>query len=471
MPKKLTLSFFFLACLTFLISSANIYQSKSFIFTFLNEEPALPEIPYEYSDINFPDHISINSATTGYYGSIDTTILDFIDDDISTLGRVLFYDEKLSALENMSCASCHKQEFSFAENVDFSEGISTLTTRNSLQLNDLGWSNNDGFFWDMEFSNMEDMISIPFKDENEIGANMAEVSTKMLATEYYPELFEKAFGDIDITEERIIDALTNFISSMVTFNSRFDDEANIDFQGFTEEENLGKDLFTVNCATCHIEGSQNTFFTNFDNSNQIVFQRPFLFSNGLEADPEDLGVGDWMNGFSGLYKLPTMRNIEITAPYMHDGSLETLDEVIDFYSEDVVFNDWNSLIPEGGFQFTPVEKDALKAFLVTLTDDSFTKDPKWSNPFPASPVNNHQTETIELQVSPNPMVGYALIELENSTNAEVSLHVYNNTGSLIKQDKFIGNQYELDKGNMIPGVYSILLQTGNKKNTIRLIVQ
>jgi cytochrome c peroxidase len=190
--KKNTLitSFVILLFVGFMSISFNTSQKKV-VFTFMNDAPNLPETPYEYSDIEFPQHVFDDDIPTGYEGHpTDTTVLDFVDDDISTLGRVLFYDEKLSALENLSCASCHSQEFSFAENTQFSQGISSLTTRNSMALNDLSWEGKTGFFWDMEFSNLEDMLDIPFKDENEIGADIDEVVIKMNNTDYYPELFE-----------------------------------------------------------------------------------------------------------------------------------------------------------------------------------------------------------------------------------------------------------------------------------------
>ncbi len=473
MKKQFTLSVLLVSAILVLASMSFDEETKTsqrnFIFSMFNDEPALPETPFDYGDISFPAHINSDTIETGYEGDhIDTTILDIVQDDKSTLGRVLFYDKKLSAMENMSCATCHKQEFSFAEDKDLSEGISSLTKRNSMQLNDLGWSNTDGFFWDMSFSNLKDMIGLPLKDENEIGAVIEDVVVKMNATNYYPELFEKAYGSAEITEDKIVDAIANFISSMVTFNSRFDQEANKGFVGFTEQEMHGLELFKENCGTCHKEGS--FAFNQMDHSNEIIFELPFLFTNGLEKNPEDVGVGEWAPGFDGLYKLPTMRNIAETGPYMHDGRFETLDDVLDFYSDDVVETDWSFLIPPGGFQFTDSEKSDIKAFLETLTDESFLTDVKWSDPF-ASIVNIGNTEVLEVAISPNPMNSYAIIELDNPTNELVQVELYNEVGQLVKSDSFSGSTYQLDKNALVAGMYNVRLQSENKYKTIKLIVQ
>ena len=477
MLKKLTPILLISASVLFFVSMAydeeSKTQSRNFIFTMFNDLPDLPEEPFAYSDISFPSHFSNDTIETGYDGETDTTILDFVTDDKSTLGRVLFYDKTLSAMENISCASCHKQANSFAENKAFSEGISSLTKRNSMSLNDLGWSNNAGFFWDMSFGDMTEMIGLPLKDENEVGAVIEDVVVKMSMTDYYPDLFIKAYGDYEITEERIVESLVHFISSMVTFDSKFDKAADTNFSTFTQQEFDGLQLFQQSCATCHVEGN---FFgingTEDPFSNHIVMEVPFFFNNGLEVEPIDKGVGDWLEGMDGLYKLPTMRNIALTAPYMHDGRFETLDDVIDFYSEDVVATDWNFLIPADGFNFNSYEKDALKAFLMTLTDESFIVDEKWSDPF-ESPVNNKNIEIqeISLAVSPNPMSTSAIIDIQNPSNETLQLKVYNELGQLLKSDKIRGESYEMDKNGLIPGVYSIQISGINKMSTIKLIVQ
>ncbi len=472
MKNKLFLISFSLLLLIGLLSATFNKSNGNAIFTFVNDAPNLPETPYEYSDITFPTHTFTFNDTieVGYQSHTDTTVLDFVDDDISTLGRVLFYDEKLSAMENMSCATCHKQELSFADDAQFSQGISSLTTRNSMALNDLSWEGKNGFFWDMEFAALEDMIDIPFKDENEIGAEIDEVVLKMNATDYYPELFTKAFGDSEITEDRIVDALTNFIGSMVTFNSRFDQQADLGFQDFTDAEMAGLELFTFNCATCHSGG----FFQEFEGvpHDEVIQIFPFIFNNGLEEVFTDIGAGEWLGeGYEGLYKITSLRNIELTAPYMHDGSLETLDDVIDFYSDDVKSNEWTDfMIPPGGFNFTDTEKANLKAFLLTLTDESFKTNVIWSDPF--SPIDNvTEFETIDVTLAPNPMASYTKISVDNPQQEHVSLVITDQMGRQVFTDKFTGTSYEFNNYALPAGIYNVLLSTSKGKNTMQLIIQ
>lgn len=469
MKKNLLISsLVLLLFIGFMSYSFNSTQNKV-VFSFMNETPNLPETPYEYSDIKFPNHTFNDTIETGYESHVDTTILDFVDDDISTLGRVLFYDEKLSAMENMSCGTCHKQELSFADDVQFSQGISSLTTRNSMALNDLSWEGKIGFFWDMEFNELEEMIDIPFKDENEVGAEFDEVVIKMNGTDYYAELFENAFGDSEITEQRIIDALTNFVGSMVTFNSRFDQEADNGFSGFTPDELAGQELFTFNCATCH----STSFFPTGEGipTEELLTVFPFIFNNGLESTFEDLGAGDWLPGMDGLYKITSLRNIELTAPYMHNGSLETLDDVIDFYSDDVKSNEWSEFfIPEGGFGFSDTQKSQLKAFLLTLTDESFKTNVKWSDPF--SPVSFVvEEDLIDVKVSPNPMASFTKITVDDNENSTSNLIITDQLGRQVFKDQFTGNQYNFNNYSLPSGIYSVSINNEKGKNTLQLVVQ
>jgi len=125
-------------------------RQEAFIMTTVNEGPSLPSTVDNYSRFDFPEHLFVSDTVFGYGGLIDTTHLSNIDDDKATLGRVLFYDEKLSALENISCATCHDQALSFTENKDFSQGVNGLTKRNSMHLNDLGWTNHEAFSWSFD---------------------------------------------------------------------------------------------------------------------------------------------------------------------------------------------------------------------------------------------------------------------------------------------------------------------------------
>jgi len=426
--KNKLLTFSVLGLCVFFLSNFKMHTS-SFIFTVINEEPVLPDVPYEYDDVEFPAHFLSNELNfeAGYRsGGVDTLAFEDLDNDKSTLGRVLFYDKKLSALENISCANCHRQSLSFAENKQFSEGISSPTRRNSLQLNDIAWTNNDRFFWDMSETDLHEMISLPLTDENEIGANMNDISVKLGLTNYYPELFQKAFGDEAINEERIVDALVNFIDFFIDFP------------------------------------------TNGDEFSMLEMM-PFVFNNGLPDDPNDHGAGEWDEQFNHLFKMPSLRNIELTAPYMHDGRFSSLEEVVEFYSEDVVMNDWGFFIPDGGFKFSDEEKKALVSFMKTLTDDSFLTNPRWSDPFGVSssiPENGFD----DLVIKPNPFSERSILEFDNSIGKLTSINIYSSNGRLIKHDNFSSNTYAFNKAEFSPGIYIIEVIQGDRRQTQKLIV-
>lgn len=475
MKKSFTLLLGLSTCL-FIFSNFS-EKSTSYVFTSMTEGPVLPDIPFEYSDIQFPDHLleapEEDPGPTGYEsGGIDSTAFDFIEDDIATLGRVLFYDEKLSALENISCGSCHRQELSFAENKALSEGISSLTRRNSLHLNDLAWTNNEGFFWDLSESDLQEMIVLPLTDDNEIGANMSDIQIKLSETDYYPTLFSNAYGSALINQERITEALTHFISSMNTFNSKFDKEASNNFNDFTESELRGLELFGEACTTCHSQGAlgSNLGFPTAE-TEELVLLFPFFFNNGLPIDPIDRGVGEWMSGFNDLFKPPSLRNIELTAPYMHDGSLLDLDEVIDHYSEGVEENEWSGFfIPSGGFGFSEEDKADLKAFLLTLTDDTFAKEEKWSDPF-LKTTNTFEIEIKDVFIKPNPMSQSALVEFQNDKGNFASMNIYSTNGQLITHENTIGSSFEIEKGAFNTGMYYIELIIGDQRASMKLIVE
>lgn len=456
--------------LVLLLSNFTLPKVNNFVLMVVGEEPVLPINPYEYDDAEFPEHLFNLGDDIGYGGGgRDTFALSVLDNDKATLGRVLFYDKKLSAVEDISCGSCHLQELSFAENKSFSEGVNSETKRNSMHLNDLGWSNADAFTWDMRETDLHEMIILPLTDENEIGANIDDVKVKLEQTSYYPELFSNAYGDGEITEERIVDALVQFITSMTTFNSRFDQQVVDDFKDFTEQEMLGLELFSTNCNFCHSQGSHTLFGEEIFVEDDILFVFPFIFTNGLPEDPDDAGAGEWDEAMSNLFKVPTLRNIELTAPYMHDGRFNSLEEVVDHYSEEVVQNEWSEFIPPGGFNFNEEEKLALIAFMETLTDDTFISNPRWSDPF-ASALNNTNVTFQELKLAPNPTSDIAIISFANETNNLVSINILNSSGMLVKHDQFRGSEYQFEKGDFSAGMYTIQLIMGDKKSVQRLIV-
>ena len=467
MNRAITISIAF-GFLVLALSNFSLDKKTSFIMTTLTEEPVLPEIPYVYTVEEIPDYLADpdTNPVPYYVAEVQTTAITEVEDNIATLGRVLFYDKKLSAMENISCGTCHDQSLSFAENKPLSEGIASNTQRNSMHLNDLGWSNSRRFSWDMEQTSLKDMIVLPLTDGNEIGASEWDLPRKLEGESYYKELFGKAYGEQYITIDRIVDALEQFIVSMNTFNSKFDQHAPTAFQNFTESEKRGMSIFQQSCTTCHRQGNTSTFGTppppNATNN------------NGLPPDPEDIGGGDWDDRYDGLFKLTTMRNIELTAPYMHDGRFETLEEVIEHYSSEVVDNEHTSqgFIPDGGYDFTDQEKADLLNFMKTLTDNTFISNPKWSDPFAESSSSTSGVLQFEnLRLKPNPMSDRAVIEFKNDRNELVSINILSSDGRLIKHDSTTSNKYELEKSTFETGIYYVQLIRDDAKSVQKLIVQ
>lgn len=464
--------------ITLLLSNTQVKKINSFVMTVLSEEPVLPSTPFEYG-FDFPMHLFPNDTIILGYGGggdPDTTVLPTISNNGATLGRVLFYDKKLSSSEDISCGSCHDQSLSFTENKSFSDGVTGLTKRNSMHLNDLGWSNRELFTWALTHENIHEMIRIPLTDENEIGIDPEEVSEKLSSTSYYPNLFKNAFGTTEISEERIVDALVQFIHSMNTLNSKFDQELTVDFEGFSPIEKRGQLLFGENCSGCHTQGAHQASspINIFVPAGSPLNTSPFIFNNGLPLDEDDKGAGEINPGLDYLYKIPTLRNIALTAPYMHDGRFSNLEEVIDHYSEKVESNDWtdfSGLLPEGGFKFSQYDKDALMAFMQTLTDESFLTNPKWSDPF-ASPTANEYPKTIErLSVSPNPTSDFANVKFENDNNEKVKINILSNDGTLLDSFETEASEFTFTKNKFSAGLYLIQIIKNTETATVKILVQ
>ena len=363
----------------------------------------LPEIPYNYSDPNFPD------TFTPYVFGFDNTPTDNpITDDGVTLGRVLFYDKNLSNDNSISCASCHKQEFGFSDNTPKSIGISgEHTFRNSMGFANAGFYDAENFSWDHKAPNLEAQVLLPIADEIELGNTLEDIVEKLTDLAYYEPLFINAFGDSQITSTKISKALSQFVISIYSFNTKYDrgieitKDIFIDFPNFTTKENLGKDIFNGKltpgaigtCITCHLPNSTPLHFAQPipKNANQVIFSGAEPDNIGLDIDlnVEDNGLGVVLNieSFYGHFKTPSLRNIELTGPYMHDGRLETLEDVVDHYSTGILAHPYLSAHMMNGegeprhLNLTPEESEALVAFMKTLTDYELINDEKFSNPF------------------------------------------------------------------------------------------
>ena len=335
----------------------------------------LPDVPYRYSYVDLPAHFKTPAAER-----FDNTPADNpITDAGATLGRVLFYDTRLSANNTVSCASCHVQAHAFVDADRFSRGFKGgHTDRHAMNLVNLRYHPRARFFWDERGGNLEAMVLLPAENTLEMGQDLLKLPGILAAQRYYPDLFRQAFGDPEITNERIARALAQFLRSMVSYQSRYDDgrlqvsSSHDDFPNYTNEENRGKALFIRNCALCHLP----------DQDAHFVMTEPV--NTGLDEDTTstDGGVGDitLKPQDVGRFKSPSLRNVELTAPYMHDGRFATLDAVLDHYSNGGK-NHPNKDVRVQPLHFTSSEKAALVAFLKTLTDPSFLSDPKFSDPF------------------------------------------------------------------------------------------
>lgn len=348
------------------------------------EVPVLPATLHEYANINLPPYFN-QQPLVGY----DTTPGNNpITNEGATLGRVLFYDKNLSANNTVACASCHIQEFGFSDPNQFSIGFDGgLTGRNSMGLSNARYYENLAFFWDERAATLEDQVLQPIQNEVEMGLTLTELVEKVDAQSYYDDLFMDAFGSTEVTTERISLALAQFVRSMVSYQSKYDEGLATGFANFTPQENLGRQLFNDpgrgNCAGCHTTDAH------------VATEARNI---GLDLVYADNGVGDVTGNpaDNGLFKVPSLRNIEVTGPYMHDGRFDTLQEVIDHYSNNI--ENHPNLSPQLRLpgpppppgapppparmpNFNQTERNALEAFMLTLTDNDLLTDEKFSDPF------------------------------------------------------------------------------------------
>lgn len=372
--------------------------------------PDLPDAPYDYADVDLPQHFLENAfpANDPFQNAVianDNTPEDNpVTNDGATLGRVLFYDRKLSANGTVACASCHVQERGFTDPARFSTGFAGgLTRRNSMGLANARFYETGKFFWDERAATLEEQVLMPFQDEVEMGLTLDQLVSIVSSQEYYPELFTHAYGDPRVDADRIARALAQFVRSMVSVNSRYDQGRALvdgpldDFPNFTNEENRGKDLFMnrgngsgpggpVTCADCHVTEAFISPFSGSPHDNGTSTAT----NNGLDAvSTLDLGVAEATGNEAdtGKFKVPSLRNIAVTQPFMHDGRFNSLNQVLNFYDGDIENHAQLSDVLRGNnnqviqIRLNGGERNDIVAFLETLTDESFLSDPKFSDPF------------------------------------------------------------------------------------------
>ena len=340
----------------------------------------LPSQAFNYAMPGLPAFYSMQPTV----GADNTPAANPVTNAGATLGRVLFYDKNLSKNRTISCASCHQAAHGFSDPEILSKGFEGGNTgRHSMALANARYYNNGRFFWDERANTLEDQVLRPIQDEVEMGLTLNEAMQRIGAQKYYPLLFKNAFGDAQITADRTSKALAQFVRSMVSYTSKYDlgraqvNNPNDPFPNFTTQENNGKQLFfapNIGCAACH--GTD-------------AFVGPGPRNNGLDATTIDRGVGLTNNdpALDGAFKTTSLKNIALSAPYMHDGRFKTLEEVIEHYNSGVKNHPNLSpplRLPDNGVRrlnLNQNQKDALVAFLKTLSDPTMLGDEKFSTPF------------------------------------------------------------------------------------------
>jgi len=344
----------------------------------------LPSTFFAYANQQLPNYL----LTPNIVGQDNTPADNAVTDQGATLGRVLFYDKTLSLNKTVSCASCHKQELGFSDSAVLSKGfLGGLTARNSMSLVNARYYPAKHFFWDERAATLEAQVLTPIQNSVEMGMQLDTLVNRLKATKHYPVLFAKAFGDTSINSDRISKALSQFVRSIISYKSKYDagrsqvppgaDPVQTPYNNFTAQENQGKQLFfspLTACATCH--GTE-------------TFTAPGNRNDGIENPSVDEGVGGVTNIIAqvGNFKVPSLKNIELTAPYMHDGRFATLEQVVEHYNSGIQAN--TNLAPQlknpdgtpKRLNLSDEQKASLVAFLKTLTDTAITTDEKFSNPF------------------------------------------------------------------------------------------
>lgn len=422
-----------------------------------------------------------------------------INDRAATLGRVLFYDVRLSANNTISCASCHKQEFAFSDTAALSVGLEGgLTGRHAMRLVNSRFAEERRFFWDERAQSLEQQSTMPIQDHVEMGfsgqdgaPDLFDLIDKLSAIPEYQRLFEFAFGDATVTEERMQSALAQFIRSIQSFDSKFDqglemvNNINNPFPNFTTQENLGKALFVrpvagpqrgAGCQGCHRA-------PEFDID-------PLSRNNGVIGVAGEPGSVDLTNT-----RAPSLRDLvnpqgQLNGPLMHNGAFTSLEMVIDHYNEvpfDRQRNPDLDIRLRGGagengqrLNLTQEEKDALVAFLRTLTGENIYVNPMYSDPFerdgtlelsPAIITSTHAPQELAaVTLYPNP--AREVLRFEGLEPETYTLRLFDASGRLVDiQNASPGDPIHLDR--LQPGMHvlTVFSRTNELVATSRFVKQ
>jgi cytochrome c peroxidase len=339
-----------------------------------------PTTPFKATPYEFP---SISNFRTA---EIDTANL--LTNEGVNLGHLLFFDTRLSKDFTQSCSSCHVPEHGFSDSRQFSIGVNgTIGRRQAMSLLNLAWSKQ--FFWDGRAATLREQALFPVADPTEMHLPWDEAVERFQNHPVYKEKFKAAFGTEIITKELITKALEQYMKALVVYNSPFDKYTRKEIS-LSEAELRGYQIFNSekgDCFHCHStpELMVHPSKTFSNNGLDLVDNVDGFKDNGLGAftkNPND----------NGNFKIPSLRNLDMTAPYMHDGRFTTLDEVIDFYNggpkmspslDPIMITEANRrLLQFGrwGLGLTEQEKSDLKAFLLSFSDSTYLKDPLYLAP-------------------------------------------------------------------------------------------
>ena len=353
--------------------------------------PILPDPPYRYDNRGLPPHFTAAGGPQSVADADNTPAGNPTTDAGAALGRVLFYDTRLSANDTVSCGSCHQQRYGFSDARRYSVGFDgRATRRHAMSLTNARYYRRGRFFWDERSATLEAQVLEPIRDPTEMGLSLDALEGKLAQTSFYRPLFERAFGTPAITTDRVARALAQFVRTLISARSPYDAARAAGPPGsaafaarLSVAVRLGQRLFVsapggpargAGCARCHVGDAQIS-----------------LSPRNIGLDPPDTGdqgAGD------GRFKAPSLRNAAVRAPYMHDGRFGSLREVIAHYNGEVQANPFldmtlldRRLAVTGGpvrplrLQLTGAEIDGLVAFLHALTDDIFLADPRFADPF------------------------------------------------------------------------------------------
>ncbi len=430
-------------------------------------------------DLNHPDDYEGQTVPV-YILKDNTPTINPVTNAVATLGRVLFYDKQLSLNNTISCGSCHQQQFAFGDTAQLSAGLTGgLTGRHSMRLVNSRFADEVRFFWDERATSLEDQTTRPIQDHVEMGYSgtngqpaLDSLIRKMQQISYYNILFEHVFGDMLITEERMQNALAQFVRSIQSFDSRFDfgraqvNNLNAPFPNYSQLENQGKTLFLnpppqggAGCQGCHRA-------PEFDID-------PNSLNNGVVGVAGNNNSLDLTNTRAPSLRDLFNQNGMLNGPMMHNGIFTDIQQIINHYNQ-IPNNPNNTNLdnrlagPGGNLQLTIPQRDALIAFLRTLSGTSLYTDPKWSDPFDSTgnltliPLTTGiaEHEFSEPIIYPNPADAYVMIAAHPGN---YRLRIFNTNGQMLAETNFT-NATQQDIENFPSQIFYFeitSLQTGN----------